>query len=140
MRWLRRLGSSAIVCGGLLAASIPAMARKEIPFKITTEDEVADLVADVVGRSPMGVNHMHPGDAFFLVQVLYEDHDGTAGWYMVNPWTGDVWDVGFCKQGIPKHSKALSKAQAEIKKRFSKDELKHYGHLRRIRPGCLFDD
>lgn len=56
--------------------------------------------------------------------------------YAVNTWTGDVWDVWNCKTATWLTSPRLRMRQAEIKKRFAKQELKQYERLRGLNPGC----
>jgi hypothetical protein len=62
--------------------------------------------------------------------------NGSFGFFAVNPWTGDVWNLWGChKLSTP----ALRKSQAEIKKRFTPEELKHYAELSRLRPDCIVE-
>ncbi|HUC60433.1 MAG TPA: hypothetical protein VMF53_00605, partial [Alphaproteobacteria bacterium] len=62
--------------------------------------------------------------------------DGSFGYFAVNPWTGDVWNLWGChKMSTP----ALRKSQAAIRKRFTADESKHYAELRRLKPGCIVE-
>ena len=60
--------------------------------------------------------------------------DGSGGYFAVNPWTGDVWDMWDC--GKQYSTPGLRKAQAVIRKRFSPAELKEYPRLRDLNPGC----
>ena len=61
---------------------------------------------------------------------------GGFGYFAVNPWTGDVWALWGChKLSTP----ALRKSQAEIRKRFTREELKQYARLRRLKPECVVE-
>jgi len=60
--------------------------------------------------------------------------EGSFGYFAVNPWTGDVWALWGCRK---LSTRALRKSQAEIRKRFTREELKQYARLRRIKPECI---
>ncbi len=63
--------------------------------------------------------------------------EGGFGYFAVNPWTGDVWALWGChKLSTP----ALRKSQAEIRKRFTRAEMKRYTRLRRLKPECIVED
>mgnify|MGYP001555261639 FL=1 len=63
--------------------------------------------------------------------------EGSFGFYAVNPWTGDVWQLWGCYKLT---SPALRKSQAAIRKRFTQAELKHYTELSDLKPECIVDD
>jgi hypothetical protein len=61
-------------------------------------------------------------------------HGDPLGWFAVNPWTGDVWDIWNCKHIT---SNALKKKQDRIRQRFTADEIKQYDQLAAIKPTCI---
>lgn len=67
----------------------------------------------------------------FLVYAVIGERQGMKSDYGVNPWTGDVWDLWECKRVT---NPALRKAQTEIKKRYTPEELKQYHKLHLLRP------
>lgn len=67
----------------------------------------------------------------FLVYAVIGERQGMRGDYAVNPWTGDVWNLWGCKR---ESNSALRKAQAEIKKRFTLEEMKQYHRFHLLRP------
>ena len=72
----------------------------------------------------------HP---FFVLYGLTES-DGSFGFFAVNPWTGDVWSLWGCHR---LSTPALRKSKAEIRRRFTRQELKQYLRLARIKPDCI---
>jgi hypothetical protein len=58
---------------------------------------------------------------------------GIDGYYAVNPWTGDVWNLWGCNRPT---APALRRALTEIRHRFTAEESKHYRKLRRLKPVC----
>lgn len=73
------------------------------------------------------------GRPFFVFYGLNES-DGGFGYFAVNPWTGDVWDLWGCRQ---LSTRALRKSQAAIRRRFTREEMKQYGRLARLKPECV---
>jgi hypothetical protein len=63
--------------------------------------------------------------------------EGSFGYFAVNPWTGDVWNLWGCHR---LSTPALRKSQAAIRQRFSREELKQYARLRRLKPVCTVED
>lgn len=63
--------------------------------------------------------------------------EGSFGFFAVNPWTGDVWNLWGCHR---LSTPALRKSQASIRRRFSQAELKEYERLRRLKPICVVED
>lgn len=77
-----------------------------------------------------------PDDPFYIYQELGQ-YVGTAGWYAVNPWTGDVWDImGNCEHLT---NSILQKEQEKIKMKFSKSEMKEYKRLNALKPRRMYD-
>jgi len=72
---------------------------------------------------------------FFVFYGINEaPAEGSFGYYAVNPWTGDVWALWGCRR---LSTPLLRKSQAEIRRRFTREELKQYAKLRRLRPECV---
>lgn len=63
--------------------------------------------------------------------------EGSFGVFAVNPWTGDVWNLWGCRRLA---TPALRKSQAAIRRRFTREELKQYNRLRRLKPECTVGD
>ncbi|MBV9859643.1 MAG: hypothetical protein JO038_06025 [Alphaproteobacteria bacterium] len=59
--------------------------------------------------------------------------EGSFGYFAVNPWTGDVWALWGCHR---LSTPALRRSQAEIRRRFSRSEMRRYARLRRLKPKC----
>jgi len=74
---------------------------------------------------------------FFEFDGLNQSSNGSFGFFAVNPWTGDVWALWGChKLSTP----ALRESQAEIRRRFNHEELKHYARLSRLKPDCIVEN
>jgi hypothetical protein len=63
--------------------------------------------------------------------------EGSFGYFAVNPWTGDVWNLWGCHR---LSTPALRKSQAAIRERLGREELKQYTRLRRLKPTCTVED
>ncbi|HUC11893.1 MAG TPA: hypothetical protein VL985_15920 [Stellaceae bacterium] len=63
--------------------------------------------------------------------------EGSFGCFAVNPWTGDVWALWGCHR---LSTPALRKSRAAIRRRFTREELKQYPRLRRLKPLCIVED
>lgn len=63
--------------------------------------------------------------------------EGFFGVFAVNPWTGDVWNLWGCRR---LSTLVLRKSQAAIRRRFTREELKQYDRLRRLKPVCVVED
>ncbi len=130
------LGASTILSLGAFADT------KEIPFKIDepTANRLAAEGADHRARPKdlwyEGEGRMSP--PFFVYNGVRPPpaESGSFGFFAVNPWTGDVWALWGCKR---LSTPALRKSQAEIRQRFTADELKQYPKLRRLQPRCITD-
>jgi hypothetical protein len=70
---------------------------------------------------------------FFVFYGLNES-DGGFGYFAVNPWTGDVWALWECRK---LSTQALRKSQAEIRRRFTHQEIKQYSRLAHLKPECI---
>jgi len=74
---------------------------------------------------------------FCLLRCNSTPAEGSFGYFAVNPWTGDVWALWGChKLSTP----ALRKSQAEIRRRFTHEQLKQYTRLRRLKPDSIFEN
>jgi hypothetical protein len=76
--------------------------------------------------------------SFFVYNGLTKPPaEGSFGFFAVNPWTGDVWNLWGCQR---LSTPALRKSQAAIRRHFTREELKQYARLRRLKPECIFGD
>lgn len=124
---------------GLLLTCAGASRAAELPWKID-EQTAQRLAAEAYDREmdpkwfdfDPGMSHR-----FFEFDGLNQSSNGSFGFFAVNPWTGDVWALWGChKLSTP----ALRKSQAEIRRRFTHEELKHYARLSRLKPDCVVED
>lgn len=127
--------AAATILGGFALAD-----TKKIPFKID-EPTANRLAAEGVDHGATEEDFEYSENIskepipFFSYQGLSRPPaDGSFGYFAVNPWTGDVWALWGCRKLA---TAALRKSQAEIRKRFTPEELKQYAKLRRIRPRCI---
>jgi len=126
----------ALILGLFLAFSTPAFAV-EVEEKVDKElGEELVALANVVGHGALDGGWRE--DGFFIYQLWGESY-GTKGWFAVNPWTGDVWDTMAGPNCKHYTTPALAKEQEQIKKRFTKAELKEYKHLSELKPRRLYD-
>lgn len=109
---------------------------KKIPFKIN-EPTALRLVVEATGDPP-GVFE-YEGDnspmspPFFTYGGLGAEA-GFFGFFAVNPWTGDVWELRSCKR---LSTAILHRSQAEIRKRFAPEERKLHARLGQLHPRCF---
>lgn len=123
----------AIVFGACFCLSPRLSLAEEIPQKIASE-EARKLVQLATGEVSLEYDGASEYDQFFVFEAL--GPEAGSSFFKVNPWTGDVWDESGCKKmSTPR----LRKLQAKIRQRFTKDELKGYQKLRKIRPECVTD-
>lgn len=116
-----------------------ADALKDIPWKIDQLTAQRLAVEAYLPQQRMGMFDPSPGMSapFFVFDGLNESPaNGSFGFFAVNPWTGDVWDLWGCFRLM---TPALHLSQFEIRQRFSQDELKHYAELSSLRPDCIVD-
>ena len=131
---MRLLSSLPILLGILSSATMAD--EINIPKKITVE-EAQVLVFQARGKRPSGsLDYDRKGvyDRFYGFQGVGAV-GGTYGFFSVNVWTGDVWSGWECKRIS---SPASEQSRAEIKKRFSPDEMKQYSKLHALKPECLY--
>ncbi len=114
---------------------------KDIPWKI--DEPAARLMAaeakgDEYRPDQFRVSLRHKSPPFFVLDLLNRPGlKGVAGFYAVNPWTGDVWNLLGCYELM---TPDLLVSKLEIRKRFGHEELKHYDELDRIKPECVYED
>jgi hypothetical protein len=127
-----RLG--AIILTGMVCAFTSAWAE-DIPIKVT-EREAYQLLhkAKPIPKTAFYDGWRSPGGTFYSYGLWSVTREGSGGYFAVNPWTGDVWDLWAC--GKRYSTPALRKAQAAIRKRFTPAEMKEYPRLRDLDPGC----
>jgi hypothetical protein len=129
---------------------------KELPFKIDAA-AARRLVLEAIGQDashllsndsdPMDIydnegNRVRTVDGvstsppfFTFTGISPPPAAGFFGFYAVNPWTGDVWELRECKK---LSTPALRRSQAKIRKQFTLDERRRYAKLRRrLRVRCV---
>ncbi len=129
---LALMGAAIISCHGVVAR------ETKTPWKIdeTTAQQLA-------AEGQYGADHYldsfdfdSNSDSFFVFDGLNPPPaEGSFGFFAVNAWTGDVWNLWGCHR---LSTPALRRSQAAIRRRFTRDELKQYARLRRLRPECIF--
>jgi len=141
IRHAKRHSIALLGCTVLLFHGIAA-STAQIPWKIE-EPTAQRLAAEAhYGADEYLDAFNYDGDTmsppFFVYYGLNEPPgEGGFSYFAVNPWTGDVWALWGChKLSTP----ALRKSQEEIRKRFTREELKQYTRLRRLKPECIFED
>lgn len=132
---LALLGSVIVLC-----LSVSSRAA-ELPWKID-EPTAQRLAAEGHYGSDRGLEFFdYDGNLsppFFVFYGLTKPPvEGSFGYFAVNPWTGDVWNLWGCRK---LSTPALRKSQAEIRRRFMREELKQYAKLRRLKPDCIVED
>ena len=123
-----------VACNGVAAGEI------RIPWKIN-EFAAQRLAAEGDHGSATGLEYFdydRKSGSFFVCNGLTKPPaEGSFGFFAVNPWTGDVWNLWGCHR---LSTPALRKSQGAIRRRFGREELKQYARLRRLKPECIFGD
>jgi len=136
------IGTAIFVSDGALAD------EKELPFKVDAPT-ARRLVLEAIGPqlSDLLIYDGDPLDAYdnegnrtrtipgrsmsppFLTftGVSRPPAEGFFGFYAVDPWTGDVWELRHCER---LSTLTLRQSQAEIRERFTPEERKRYAKLR----------
>ena len=129
----------AIIVATLSVLAVNASCAAELTWKID-EDTAQRLAAQAYnhGMEPKWFD-FDPGMShrFFEFDGINRSGNGSFGFFAVNPWTGDVWALWGCHK---LSTAALRKSQAEIRRRFTRQELKQYPHLSRLKPDCIVED
>jgi hypothetical protein len=114
-------------------------AKSEIPRKID-QNIARHLIGEAYGAAYERWLEPAPrmSDSFFVFDGLNKPPvNGSFGFFAVNPWTGDVWALWGChKLSTP----ALRQSQAEIRRRFTRAEMKQRTRLSRLKPECIVED
>src|ERR1700761_571763 len=121
--WVLALCAFAWACSGV--------AQAEVPKKLT-EEQAYQLIARVFGNLHGGTFEYDrdPDSIFYDYQGIGRPGtEGSFGFFSVNPWTGDVWDLWECHKLKRARLPAL---KAEIRRRFTPTELRQYGRLSRL--------
>jgi len=143
---LRLILRSAVPVFGLIAAATilcrgVADGETKIPRKID-EPTAERLAAEAVLG---GEKHLEAFDDQGNVDPPFFEYygindppaEGGFGYFAVNPWTGDVWALWGCHR---LSTPALRKSQASIRREFTREELRQYPRLRRLKPVCVVED
>jgi len=77
------------------------------------------------------------GDFFVFDGLSKPPAEGSFGFFAVNQWTGDVWNLWGCHR---LSTPALRKSQAAIRRRFTPTEMPQYARLRHLKPLCSVED
>jgi hypothetical protein len=110
------------------------VARADIKKKIS-EKMAYYILSSNFGFGPGGgpYNYSEGVDKPFYDYECLNLDAHSCGYFAVNPWTGEVWDLWSCH----KVSSAVSRrAQRKIKRRFTSEEMKQYRRLSRLKPSC----
>jgi len=131
----------ASVVGAIISHHSLAAGAEEIPWKID-EPTAQRLAAEAHYGAARHLDWFEPclydGGPFFVFDGLnLPPVNGSFGFFAVNRWTGDVWNLWGCHN---LSTPALRKSQMEILKRFTRKELKQYAELRRLKPECIVED
>jgi len=124
----------------VLSGSVSVSGRSDepsIPTKLSHDEAVA-ISFKVYGVTPdeafFEPQDWNEGDAFAVFEACSVPHNGCSGWIAINMWTGDPWDAWLCKR-LPGSN--VKRELAGIRDRFTKEELKQYSKLHRLKPPCL---
>lgn len=141
MRFRLMILAAGIAMGASMVSTGEAISQSNtIPWKLdeTTARNLAVLAVGH-GAEPGDFNYggASEGYPFFVFDGLSRSPaEGSFGFFAVNPWTGDVWALWGChKLSTPK----LRQSQADIRRRFTADELKQYARLRNLKPDCTVE-
>jgi hypothetical protein len=139
LRSLVLIGVALVLCQGA-AASETKILRK------VNEPTAQRLAAEAVYRGDKYLEFFEYDDSMssnfsppFLVfqGASKPPAEGSFGFFAVNPWTGDVWNLWGCHR---LSTPILRKSQAAIRREFTREELKQYARLRRLKPVCVVED
>jgi hypothetical protein len=128
----------AFVAGAIVLYHDTATHAADIPWKL--DEKTAQALAALAagdGANPGDLDPDLPTNdpPFFVFDgISPPPAEGSFGFFAVNPWTGDVWALWGCRK---LSTPALRKLQAEIRQRFTREELKQYAKLRNLKPECV---
>jgi hypothetical protein len=130
----------ALIVGAIVACHDVAARETKIPWKVN-ESTAQRLAAEGDHGSATGLEYFDydsNSGSFFLFDGLTKPPvEGSFGFFAVNQWTGDVWNLWGCHR---LSAPALRKSQAAIRRHFTRAELKQYTRLRRLKPICTVED
>jgi hypothetical protein len=137
-----RLAPAAAILVALTIAPLNGRAGEttDIPWKL--DEKGAELLADLVVGHGVAPGDLDPSPRkfsppfFAFYGISKPPAEGSYGYFAVNPWTGDVWGLWGCHRLT---SPALRKSQAEIRRRFTREEMKQYAKLHRLKPECIVE-
>jgi len=110
---------------------------EEIPKKVEI-DEAQILVSKALHNRELSTLWYEPDISLPFISFSGAGIiDSIDGYWAVNPWTGDVWNLWNCRRPM---TPALRKALAKIRERFAAKEQNQYQKLRRLKPDCEFDE
>jgi hypothetical protein len=127
------IGVAMISCHGVAAS------ETRIPWKID-ESTAKRLAAEAVYGADKYLNAYDfdsNNGSFIVFNTNSAPAEGGFGYFAVNAWTGDVWALWGCHR---LSTPALRKSQAAIHREFTREELKQYARLRRLKPECTVED
>jgi len=131
---LALIGGIIVLYGGVVAR------ESQIPWKID-EATARRLAAEGHYGADEGLEYFDydSNDGAFIVfnTISRPPANGGFGYFAVNEWTGDVWALWGCHR---LSTPALRKSQAAIRREFTREELKQYARLRRLKPECIVED
>lgn len=135
VRWLHIL---AVSTAAIVIAPQIAISAGGILWKINRRAAL-HLIGQAIGVAyEQWLNPDIDNDRFFVFDGLNKPPaDGSFGFFAVNRWTGDVWALWGCHRLT---SPALRRAQVEIRRRFTRSELKEYVRLHSLKPECIIED
>jgi hypothetical protein len=131
--YLRRL---VFIVYCLLDISLPSAIAGDVPKKLDVDEAEQLAYKALSGHRPRP-----PGTLWYEpdISLPFFTFSGAAilagidGYWAVNPWTGDVWDLWGCTRPT---TPALHRALTDIRHRFTAEERKQYRKLRRLKPVC----
>jgi hypothetical protein len=123
-----------------LATTIPHCAAAQpsaVAWKLDGQEaqKLAAATGHVKFPEDLDFQDRMTGPSFFIYYgVNQPPAEGGFGFFAVNRWTGDVWDLWGCHE---LSTLALRKSQRQIRRRFTRHELKQYSRLAQLKPGCI---
>jgi hypothetical protein len=134
---------SLLRAGVLLCTAVAVHAVSDpdsAPRKLTLNEarELANQPASAHGPVDLTESPRPLDRVFYYLAATWRNPTGSpvAGYYAVNPWTGDVWDVSGCKR---LDSETLRKRRDAIR-RESGVSRSAFARLRNRKPLCIWPD
>lgn len=139
------LAKLAVIGACLMVATASGVLAEDVPNKLPKKldaREAQQLLYKVLSDHairPRPPGTLEPEEAInppFFSFSGFGIIDSIDGVWSINPWTGDIWDLWACRR-LKGH--ILHKALAEIRQRFTPEEMKQYPKLRTLKPACTTD-